>query len=194
MEGILKAFIALFVIMDPIGNISILMLLTKGMPIKEIKKNIYNSIILAGILLFIFLFFGVKIFEFFNISLNSLQIAGGIILLIISIFYVLGRPLKHIKSEGNDLSVPIGTPLLTGPGVITTTMILVKSEGTFTTFIAVCLTLVATFLILINSINIYKILGSHWINVISRVMGIILASIAVEFILKGIVNSISAQF
>lgn len=185
MERLLEAFITLFVIMDPIGNIPIFISLTKGMPMSEVRKSINKSMLVAGLLLFAFLLFGIQIFDFFNINLDSFQIAGGIILLIIGILYVFGSVGKVMKAAGNDLSVPLGTPLLTGPGVITTTIILVKEDGAYMTSIAALLALFAAWLILNNSARVYKVLGQHWTTIISRVMGIILAAIAVEFITKG---------
>ena len=188
MSDLLQAVVTLFVIMDPVGNLPVFTSLTKGMPIKHIKENINRSVFVAGVLLFVFLLFGLKIFNFFSININSFQIAGGIVLLIIAIMYVLGMSHHLTKSSGNDLSIPIGTPLLTGPGVITTTIILVKENGVYITVIAALLTLLATWIILANSVRLYKILGEHWTNVISRVMGLILAAIAVEFITQGILN------
>ena len=88
--------------------------------------------------------------------------------------------------------MPVGTPLLTGPGAIMTTIILVKEQGTFVTVIAAFLALFASWLILMNSLNIYKILGDNWTNVISRVMGIILVSIAVNLMIKGILNVVAS--
>lgn len=188
MEGVLEAFITLFVVMDPVGNLPLIINLTKGMPIKAIKRNIDRSVFVAAVILFVFLFLGLQIFDFFGVNLNSFQIAGGIILLIIGILYVFGASLKYVKSHSADLTVPIGTPLLTGPGVIMTTIILVKEKGTLVTVIAAFLTLLATWLILINCSRLYKILGEHWTNVISRVMGIVLAAIAIEFITRGVLN------
>ena len=188
MEGIIEAFIALFVVMDPFGNLPLIINLTKGMPLKEVKANIDRSVFVAGVLLFVFLFMGLKIFDFFGIDIKSFQIAGGIILLIMGIMYVFGASFKYVKSNRADLSVPLGTPLLTGPGVITTTIILVKENGTLVTVIAAFMTLLATWLILINSSRLYKALGEHWTNVISRVMGLILAAVAVEFITKGVLE------
>jgi len=190
MEGLLESFIALFVVMDPIGNLPIFISLTKGMPLKEVRRNVDRAVFVAGVLLFVFLFLGLKIFEFFGINLDSFQIAGGIILLIIGILYVFGTSLKYVKHHGTDLSIPIGTPLLTGPGVITTTIILVKENGTFVTVIAAFLALLATWIILLNSARLYKILGEHWSNIISRVMGIVLAAIAVNLITEGVLNII----
>lgn len=190
MEGLIGAFVTLFVIMDPVGNIPVFMSLTKGMPKSEVKRNADKSVLVAGVLLFVFLFFGLRIFDFFSIDLDSFQIAGGIILLILAVSYVLGLTHKFIKHRA-DLSIPIGTPLLTGPGVITTTIILVKENGPYITVIAAFLTLLATWLILWNSSRLYKILGEHWTDVVSRVMGIILAAIAVEFITKGVLNTLA---
>ena len=188
MEGIIESFIALFVIMDPVGNLPLIISLTKGMPAGEVKRNVDRSVFVAAVLLFVFLFFGLRIFEFFGININSFQIAGGIILLVIGMLYVFGASLKYVKHHGSDLSVPIGTPLLTGPGVIMTTMILVNEYGTLATVVGAFLTLLATWLILINYSKLYKILGEHWTNVISRVTGIILAAVAVEFITEGVLN------
>lgn len=188
MEEIIEAFITMFVIMDPIGNLPIVISLTKGMPSAEVRKSIDRAVFVAGILLFLFLFLGLRIFAFFRINLDSFQVAGGLILLIIGILYVFGASLKYVKHHGNDLSVPIGTPLLTGPGVIMTTIILVREFGTRVAVIASFLTLLSTYLILINSSKLYRLLGEHWTNAISRIMGIILAAIAVKFIAEGVLN------
>jgi len=192
MEGILGAFITLFVIMDPIGNLPLFIGMTKGMPSKEIRKNVDKSVFVAGVLLFVFLFLGLEVFHFFGINLDSFQIAGGIVVLIIGILQVFGLSSRFMKAHGNDLSIPIGTPLLTGPGVITNTIILVRENGTFIVVVAAFLTLLATWLIMINSSRLYKILGEHWTAVISRVMGIVLAAIAIEFIRSGIIHSVNA--
>ena len=191
MQQLLESFITLFVIMDPIGNLPFFASLTKGMPIREIKKNASRSVLVAGTILFLFLFLSIKIFRFFSININSFQIGGGIILLVIAVMYVLGMPNKFGKPHGGDLSVPIGTPLLAGPGAITITIILVKENGMIVTFIAVLLALLATWVILMNSTRLYRLLGEHWTNIISRVMGLVLAAIAVKFITEGILNIVA---
>lgn len=191
MSSIIETFVALFVIMDPIGNLPLFIGLTKGMPKKEVRKNVNRAVLVAGVLLFVFLFFGLQIFDFFGINLNSFQIAGGIILLIIGILYVFGTSLKYVKSHGSDVSVPIGTPLITGPGTIMTTIILAKENGLLVTTISALLALFVVWAMLLNASKLYKTLGEHWTNVISRVMGILLAAIAVEFITQGILNFIN---
>ena len=188
MEEVFGAFITLFVIIDPIGNLPLVMTITKGMPAKEIKKNVDRSIFVASVLLFAFLFLGLQIFDFLSINLESFQIGGGIILLIIGISYVFGVSGHFVKKHGGDLIVPVGTPLLTGPGAIMTTLILVREQGILVTVIAAFFALFASWIILINSLKIYKILGESWTNVISRIMGIILVSIAVNLMIKGILD------
>src|SRR3989338_10453190 len=163
LDELLKSFITLFVIMDPFGNLPIFISLMRGMKESERIKNVYKAITVASILLFIFLFFGVYIFKFFNISINSFIIAGGIILLVVCIQYVLG--LRFLKEKSIDIaSVPLGTPLLTGPGVITSTIILVNEYGMLITAIAAIATLVATLIILRYSTFIHKLVGENWSN------------------------------
>ena len=88
----------------------------------------------------------------------------------------------------------MGRFLVRGPGVITTTIILVRENGPLVTVIAAFLALLATWLILMQAQRLYKILGEHWTNIISRVMGILLAAIAVNLITKGVLNIIGPLF
>ena len=188
---ILKAFITLFVIMDPFASMPIFLSLTKGLPRKKVAENATSAITVAAILLFIFLFFGLSILGFFRININSFTIAGGIILLIIGIQYVLGLKFKEDNVQEFDVaSVPIGTPLITGPGVITITIILVSEYGYLITAIAAAASLLLTWLFLFFSGRVYKFVGEHWARVSSRVMGLLLAAIAVEFIKQGIMGII----
>lgn len=192
IEEIIKSFVILFVILDPVGNLPIFISLTRGMKEKEISRNIHKAILVASAVLLIFLFLGIKIFEFFRITTESFLIAGGIILLIFSIFYVLGIDVvrgHHHNHKGTDVaSVPLGTPLITGPGTITTTIILVGEHGIWITLIAAIIALFCTWLILRYSGCLYKILGKSGSNIVSRIMGLILAAIAVQFIIKGVLG------
>jgi multiple antibiotic resistance protein len=191
-DEILKAFITLFVIMDPFASMPIFLNLTKGLPRKEVAENATNAITVAAVLLFIFLFFGVGILNVFKININSFIIAGGLILLIIGIQYVLGLKFRKEKVKEYDVaSVPIGTPLITGPGVITTVIILVNEFGYVVAMSAAIASLLLTWLFLFYSTKIYKIIGEHWSKVLSRVMGLLVAAIAVEFIKNGILGIMS---
>jgi len=186
-QEILKAFITLFVIINPIGNLTIFIGLSKRMDAKKRKKIVNQILFVAAILLFAFLFLGMHIFNFFNIGLDTFQIGGGIILLIIAISYLLDIH-TGIHKHTDISAVPMGTPLLIGPGTITSTLILVNEFGVLITFIAAIFALLAVWLILRFSGQIYKLIGPHWAMVASRIMGLVLAAIAVEFIKTGIIS------
>tara|TARA_Y100000310_G_scaffold251806_1_gene258425 strand:- start:396 stop:995 length:600 start_codon:yes stop_codon:yes gene_type:complete len=187
IKEVLKAFITLFVIMDPIGVLPIFLGLVKGVPQETVKTQVRNAIFVTSILVIIFIFAGLKVFNFFNIDLTDIRIAGGLILLILGIFYVLGIGI-NFRGDGNDISVPIGTPLLVGPGVITTLIILVGETGMLNTLVASVLAVFVTFLILNSGSRIYAILGNQWTEIISRIMGIVLAAIAVGYIKEGVID------
>jgi len=189
IDEILKSFLVLFVIINPIGNLTIFIGLSHGMSIRKRIRVVNQALIIATILLFIFLFFGVRIFNFFSIGLDSFQIAGGIILLIMAVIYVLDIHTRNKHKGEQDLAaVPMSTPLLIGPGTITSTIILVSQYGLWITFIAAILALLCVWIIFSFSTKLYKFLGPHWSIVISRIMGLILAAIAVEFIKNGIMG------
>jgi len=186
---ILKSVITLFVIINPIGNLTVFIGLSKGMDTKRRIKIVNEILFVASILLFAFLFFGMYIFDFFGIGLDTFQIGGGIILLIIAITYLLDIQ-TGIHKHKDISAVPMGTPLLIGPGTITSTLILVSEYGILITFIAAVLALLAVWFILRFSGRIYKLIGAHWAMVASRIMGLVLAAISVEFIKSGVLSVI----
>lgn len=188
-QEIIKSFITLFVIINPIGNLTVFIGLSRGMDAKKRLRIVNEILFVASILLFTFLFFGVYIFDLFNIGLDTFQIGGGIILLIIAISYLLDIH-TGIHKHKDISAVPMGTPLLIGPGTITSTLILVNEFGILITFIAAVFALLAVWLILRFSGNIYKMVGAHWAMVVSRIMGLILAAISVEFIKMGVISVI----
>lgn len=189
IEEVLKSFITLFVIMDPPGILPIFLGMIKGMPANVVRQQIRKAIGVASLLMLAFVFLGIGVLGVFGIDLVSFKIAGGIILLFLGIRYVLGLEVKQKKEDSHDLSVPIGTPLLVGPGVITTIIILVDANGVVITFMAALLTLIVATIILSFATFFYRLLGRHWTNVLSRVMGIVLAAIAVDFIREGILET-----
>ncbi|MGB9748928.1 MAG: MarC family protein [Candidatus Woesearchaeota archaeon] len=185
--SIMKAFLSIFVIMDPFGGITILMSLTKKQSVFERRNTIKKAVSIAAFILLLFIFFGGKILEFFGISLNSFRIAGGIILLIMGIEYVLDLRITRESLLGYSIAaVPLATPLITGPGVITSAIIIVIHYGKFIALIAAGLSLLMTFIIFYYSNIIYKFLGKQGNEILSRLMGLVLTAIAVEFIVQGI--------
>ncbi|MEM2121349.1 MAG: MarC family protein [Candidatus Woesearchaeota archaeon] len=184
---LLKAFLSIFVIMDPFGGVTILLSLTKKQSVNERRQIIKKAVSIAAFILLLFILFGQGILNFFGVSLNSFRIAGGIILLIMGIEYVLDLRITRESLISYSIAVvPLATPLITGPGVITSTIIIVMQYGKFVAFIAAAISLLITFIIFYYSNIIYKFLGKQGNEIVSRLMGLILTAIAVEFIIQGI--------
>jgi len=188
VELLVKSFIMLFVIMDPPGNVPVFLAITKDMSEERRKKEFREAIIVAAVLLFVFAFLGRLILEALGISIESFMIAGGILLLFTALDLMRGE--KRYVRGGDVGAVPMGTPLLAGPGAITTVMIL-QSWGFSIVLFAIVSAIVATKIILDFSLQIYNILGEEGSEVLSRVMGIIVAAIAIEFIRKGVTGMVT---
>ena len=183
---LIKAFFAIFIVMDSLGNLPIFLSFIKNTPKKNREHMVKETILVAGVILLLFLFFGMVILEFFNIDIHSFKIAGGLILLIFGLKLVLGLKLLEERAEKyKSAVVPLATPLITGPGVITTIIILVNQFGTMAVLIASLLNLFVTYLFLDNVEYLYKILGRQGSDALSKIMGLILTAIAIGFIKQG---------
>jgi multiple antibiotic resistance protein len=182
-----KAIIVLFIIVDPFGNVPIFMGLTEKMAEAQ-RRKVFNTATLIGIiLLLVFAFTGQEIFLIFGISIYSFEVAGGILLLIISMRILISGSLhENVESPESIGAVPIAMPLLVGPGAITTTILNLQAFGIFVTIMSVLIVLFVTWIILRYVSSIYKFLGKTGAIVIARVMALLIAAIAVQYILVGI--------
>lgn len=181
-----KAAITLFIIVDPLGNIPIFIGLTKGMP-KEARRKAFRTAIFTGfILLILFALMGQQILAFFGISLYSFMIAGGILLLIISIQILVRGGWEELTAPESVGVVPIGFPLLVGPGAITTTILSLQTSGTVVAVASVLIVFITVQAILTLIDPIYKFLGNSGTVVISKLMALLTAAIAIQYILSGV--------
>ena len=190
ISELVRATVTLFVILDIIGLIPVYLSFFKNE-----SKNVMNfyankTVFFSSIILFAFLFFGSFILSFFTISLPNFKIAGGLILLIIGIKFVLGLRVITIgeRKKHSFAAVPFATPLLVGPGTITSVIILVDTYGIVIPFLAAVINLFIIWLFLRNSRIIYKFLGYQGSEVVTRIMGLIITAIAVGFIRSGLVS------
>jgi len=182
---ILRATIALFVIIDPIGNIPIFISLTEGMT-NEKRRNVIKVASITGlVLLMVFAVFGIQFMNLFNISLSSFKVAGGVLLLLISLRILLEGGWQT-RDSGDSGAVPLGFPLLVGPGAITTTIVTIQAFGFEITLIAILAVFGITVACLVLSERIYRLLGQVGSNVFARVMAIFIAAIAIEFVMQGV--------
>ena len=195
LSGVIYAFAALFVILDPILSVPIFAGMTKGQSSREIHKQAFIAVAVAGGLMYIFLVFNTTIFEILGLTLSTFQITGGILLFLLGMQMALGLDICRSKDQSPTAAgVVIGTPILCGPGAITTVMLLSKDYGILIPFIAITLSLVATWIILYFSAGIQNLLGSVVTDIMGRVLGMLVAAIAVKIIFSGIMGTLGLPF
>ena len=183
------AFMMLFVVFDAIGNVPIFYTLTEGLELRERRRTIQNSVIIAGIILFIFALSGKLILDFFHISVDDFRIAGGLILLIIAIEGLLGR-VEAMKIKAEQLAVvPLATPLLAGPGSISVVMYLMEAGyGPGPTIASIIANVIIAWGILTYCDKVFKVLGKNGSLVVARIMAFILAALAIAMIREGVMG------
>lgn len=146
------------------------------------------------ILLLVFAFLGQEILNIFGLSIFSFEIAGGILLLIVSVRILSSSRSTYdedVESPESLGAVPIAIPLLVGPGAITTTIFNLQAYGNVVTIVAVLVVLAITWAILRFINEIYRILGKTGALVIARAMALLIAAIAVQYVLNGITHFIA---
>ena len=183
----LKAVVALFIIVDPLGNVPIFIGLTEKMNQKERRKTFQTAIIVSFALLMVFAVVGQQLLAVFGISIQSFMIAGGILLLVIAVkILVFGGWEEKVISPESVGAVPIACPLLAGPGAITTTIVILQTSGIIVTVLAVLVISLIIWVILYFVDPIHDFLGKTGSAVVARVMAIFIAAIAIEFIIEGL--------
>ncbi len=183
----LLSFIPIFIAINIFGVMPIFLSLTTGMTTREKSKIINESLVTAMVIAIVFMLIGKLIFIIMGITEEDFKIGGGILLLIISVNLLLPGVSATREKQYHDAGVfPIGTPLITGPAVLTTTMVLVESFGMFPTFISLLLNMLISWVLLVNSSKISRLIGLNGMRAFSKVGDILLTAIAVMMIRRGI--------
>ncbi len=185
--GLLKSLISLLIVMDPLGNIPMFIGLTRGLD-RNTRMKTFNMAVLTGFsLLIAFATLGEWVLGIFGIELHSFRIAGGALLLFLALELLL-KTEAQIRSYVPEHAgaVPLGVPLLVGPGAITTTIIILKTFGIIVAISAVILAALITWIVLRFAAPIHEALGEVGAIVVSKIMAMLLAAIAVQFILEGV--------
>ena len=194
-----RSFVSLFVIVNPIGNAPVFSTLLQRYEEGERGKIIRKAILVACASLLVVTLTGNIFFRLLGIEIYSFRIAGGILLAIVSIEMLYGRKTQTQSSadeerhyaERDEISIlPLGIPLLTGPGALTTGIVLFDTAGTPVNRIVLLFTIAVvyfvSYLILVRSSTILKYLGKTGTTVAIRIMGLMLLSVAVQFLIGGI--------
>ncbi|MDP9226617.1 MAG: MarC family protein [Actinomycetota bacterium] len=187
----LKSFVTMLAIFDPLGGVPVFLALTRDRNERQRKRAALQAVAVATSVVIVFALFGQPILEALGISVDALQVAGGLLLVLVAL--ELLRPevdAARSATRGNVAMVPLGTPLLAGPGSIAATMLYMRRAGSlggaFSVIGALLLALVVVFIALRYSSAIERVLKEDGINLVSRVMGLLLTAIAVQLIAGGI--------
>jgi len=196
----IHALVGVFVIVNPFGNVPLFISLTQKFTQQERKNAIVKSIVIATAILLVFALIGQALFNLLNVTLDSLRIAGGLLLLAIAFDMLVGKsPASKIDQDEERESVavtPMATPLLAGPGAMTQVMIQMNDATSpvlkVSVIVAILLAMAAASLILINSEWVYNIIKKDGARVLTKIMGIVLATMAVEMAATGLVHAFPA--
>lgn len=187
--ALIYSFSALFVILDPLLSVPIFTSMTQGQSSSEINQQALIAVAVAGFLMYLFLFFNFFIFDTLGITLASFQVAGGILLFLLGLQMALGIDIGKTKEHTPTAAgVIIGTPLLCGPGTITTVLLLSEENGMIITALAIALVLAATWVVLRFSFQIQKLLGNTVTEILAKILGMLVAAIAVSIVADGIIG------
>jgi multiple antibiotic resistance protein len=191
MESLLRTlpntFIPLFVAIDLFWLLPIFMGLTEGLDEKGKKTVVRQSIITALAVSLLFAAVGEAAFSILGITVDDFKVAGGLVLLVIAILD-LTRVERKKPSSYSEISgiVPIGVPLIVGPAVMTTIIVLVDHYGVLSTVLGLVINLFLVWVSFLGATRIVRFLGTSAITALSKIMSILLASIAVMMIRLGI--------
>ena len=191
MQVFLLSFIPIFVAMDALGILPMFMGFTENLKKREKQKIITQSIITAFLIGIIFLLIGRWIFQVVGVMVSDFKIAGGLVLLTISLRDLLQYDKGPKLSPQTMGAVPIGTPLITGPAVLTTIVILLDLHGMYLTVMSFLANLMIVWLTFIFADPISKFLGKAGSKAFSKIAHLLLAAIAVMMIRKGVVDTIT---
>ena len=187
----IEVFVTLFVIMDPVGTIPIFLSLTRGRSTATIRRAAWQAVAVSFGVIVAFAFFGQQILSYLHISLPALQVAGGLLLLLVALELLTGK--EETPTAGSDVNValvPLGTPMLAGPGAIVATMVFSQRVDEAPDFVAVALGVVLVhvtlWLAMRFSLPILRVLRDGGVMLVSRIAGLLLSAIAVQLIANAV--------
>ena len=188
LSDLLRSTVALFVVIDPVGSVPVFMALTQKMERAERVSVTKTAIATAASLLFVFAVAGAQLLSIFGITLASFMVAGGVLLFIVAIELLTHGEWRFgsAGAVGESGVVPIAFPLLAGPGAITAVIISFQTAGLTVTALSIVIVIGITYVVLRYVDKIYRILGRRGSIIVTRVFAVLIAAIAVQFVVDGI--------
>jgi multiple antibiotic resistance protein len=200
IDGVLltEVFVTLFVIMDPVGTVPIFLSLTSGRSLGTARRAAWQAVAVSFGVISAFAFFGQQILAYLHISLPALQCAGGLLLLLVALELLTGKEEEMTANADTNVAlVPLGTPLLAGPGAIVATMVFVRQVHDVAEFDAVALGVVlvhvSLWLAMRFSLPILRLLREGGVLLVTRIAGLLLSAIAVQMVADAVRAFIAGQ-
>ena len=188
-----EVFVTLLVITDPPGIVPVFIAITADRPPAERHKLAWQAAVVALGVIVVFALFGRSILDYLGVQLPSLQAAGGLLLLLVALELLTGRsaePTQLERARANVAFVPLGTPLLAGPGAIVATMLFVQRIGSVGGGVAFGAAIVAVVVVLWLAMRfcgvILKLLRGSGVELLTRIAGLLLSAIAVQLIVDAV--------
>jgi multiple antibiotic resistance protein len=185
----IKTFVALFVLVDALGNLPLVLVLTKGMEPEQRHSVVDRASVVATAVLLAFAFAGQWVLKYMDISMGSLRVAGGLLLLIIALRMLEGELDTPVIEQGRDVAItPLALPLLAGPGTLTTVMLLMSESPNahISVVLGIVSAMLVSWLIVRQASRIDPLLGPEGAIIITKLLGFLLAALAVEIGSAGI--------
>ena len=191
-----EAFVTLFVIMDPLGTIPVFLGLTGGFTMRGRARAAGQAVLVSLGVIVSFALFGQQILDYLGIGIPALQGAGGLLLLLVALDLLTGRAEDPQRVQDVNVAlVPLGTPLLAGPGAIVATIVFVRRSDGVEDYLALALAILAVhaslFLALRFSGGIIRVIRDSGIVLVSRIAGLLLSAIAVQLVADSILGFIA---
>jgi multiple antibiotic resistance protein len=191
IEPYILTFIPIFVAVDAIGNIPLFISLADSLSKKQRQKVVVDTVTTATVVAILFVLVGKWILSFIGIRIFDFQIAGGALLFIISVRLLMPGTAKILLANGHEKNIgvfPLGTPLVTGPAVLTTTLMMHDAFGLFPTLVSLLVNMLIVWVTLAKADVIMKLMGASGTRAFSKIMYILLAAIGVMMIRRGIIG------
>ncbi|MGJ3188855.1 MarC family protein [Paenarthrobacter nitroguajacolicus] len=188
LQLLASVIVTLFVIMDPPGTVPIFMSLTAQMSAKDRNRSAFQALLVATGVIVVFAIFGQSILNYMHISLAALQGAGGLLLVLIALQLLTGSTSgeENAAKYKNVAFVPLGTPLMAGPGAIVAVMVFVQQSTQLAEYLAVGLgiavVLASLYLAMRFAGVVQRVLGENGVELVTRIAGLLLSAIAVQMI------------
>lgn len=192
MDLFAQAFVTILVVMDPLGNVPVFLTLTRDQRATSPRRAALQATAVAGCVVYVFALFGQEILHLLGITVAALEVAGGLIL-VLAALELLQAPFAgggRLRGSANVAFVPLGTPLLAGPGAIAATMVYVRRAHGAAEVASVLGALAAVLAIIYLALRfagaLSRLLRDNGVELVSRVVGLLLAAIAVQMIATGV--------